>query len=229
MVQAICPDSFVLFKPKDIVSGDFYWFEKMGNKSYCSAVDCTGHGVPGAFMSLVGANGLNAAVREHHTNKPSMILDELNSFVSESLNKGSEDNDIRDGMDLSLVAIDYDKLELEYSGANNPLYIIRDGEFIIIKADKFAIGSFEPRTKTYTNQLIKLQKGDQIYMFSDGYADQFGGYKGKKFLYKTFREELLRVHKEEPEAQRVELNKTIESWQGDYAQVDDILVIGIRI
>ena len=229
MVQSICPDSFVLFKPKDIVSGDFYWFEKMGNKSYCSAVDCTGHGVPGAFMSLVGANGLNAAVREHHTNKPSMILDELNSFVSESLNKGSEDNDIRDGMDLSLVAIDYDKLELEYSGANNPLYIIRDGEFIIIKADKFAIGSFEPGTKTYKNEVVQLQKGDQIYLFSDGYADQFGGSKGKKFLYKTFREELIRVHKEEPETQRVELNKTIENWQGDYAQVDDILVIGIRI
>ncbi|MFT4599913.1 MAG: serine phosphatase RsbU (regulator of sigma subunit)/HAMP domain-containing protein [Arenicella sp.] len=228
-VQNICPDSFVLFKPKDIVSGDFYWFEKMGNKSFCSAVDCTGHGVPGAFMSLVGANGLNAAVREHHNGEPSKILDELNAFVSESLNKGSEDNDVRDGMDLSLIAINYDTLQLEYSGANNPLYIIRDEEFIIIKADKFAIGSFEPGTKIYKNEIIQLEKGDQIYMFSDGYADQFGGTKGKKFLYKTFREELLRVHKEEPEQQRIELNNTIENWQGDYAQVDDILVIGIRI
>lgn len=228
-VKEICPDTFVLFKPKDIVSGDFYWFEKMGKKSYAAAVDCTGHGVPGAFMSLVGANGLNAAVREHHTGKPGLILDELNAFVSESLNKGSEDNDVRDGMDLALIAIDYEKMQLEYSGANNPLYIIRDGEFMITKADKFAIGSFEPGTKQYKNEIVELQKGDQIYLFSDGYADQFGGKKGKKFLYKTFREELLRVHQEDPETQRKELNNTIENWQGDYAQVDDILVIGIRI
>lgn len=228
-VKEICPDTFVLFKPKDIVSGDFYWFEKMGKKSYAAAVDCTGHGVPGAFMSLVGANGLNAAVREHHTGKPGLILDELNAFVSESLNKGSEDNDVRDGMDLALIAIDYEKMQLEYSGANNPLYIIRDGEFMITKADKFAIGSFEPGAKQYNNKIVELQKGDQIYLFSDGYADQFGGKKGKKFLYKTFREELLRVHQEDPETQRKELNNTIENWQGDYAQVDDILVIGIRI
>lgn len=228
-VKQICPETFVLFKPKDIVSGDFYWFEKMGSKSYVAAVDCTGHGVPGAFMSLVGANGLNAAVREHHTGKPGLILDELNAFVSESLNKGSEDNDVRDGMDLSLIAIDYDKMQLEFSGANNPLYIIRDGEFLITKADKFAIGSFEPGSQQYKNEVIELQKGDQIYLFSDGYADQFGGKKGKKLLYKTFRQELLRVHQETPETQRTELNQTIENWQGDYAQVDDILVIGIRI
>lgn len=228
-IAEICPNSFVLFKPKDIVSGDFYWFDQMGGKSYCAAVDCTGHGVPGAFMSLVGANGLNAAVREHHTAQPGKIMDELNAFVSESLNKGSDDNDVRDGMDLSLIAIDYKKLELEFSGAYNPIYIIRDEDFIILKADKFAIGSFEPGTKKYSNESFKLQKGDQIYLFSDGYADQFGGNKGKKFLYKTFREELLKIHKLEPSAQRNALNETIVEWQGDYAQVDDILVIGIRI
>lgn len=228
-IKDICPNSFVLFKPKDIVSGDFYWFEQMGSKSYCAAVDCTGHGVPGAFMSLVGANGLNAAVREHETSKPGKIIDELNNFVAETLNKTSEDNDVRDGMDLSLVAIDYEKLELEYAGAYNPIYIIRNGEFQILPADKFAIGSFEPGSKNYNNQVFQLEKGDQIYLFSDGYADQFGGKKGKKFLYKTFREELLRVHTLDPEEQRKELNKTIVDWQGDYAQVDDILVIGIRI
>ena len=228
-IQKICPNTFVLFKPKDIVSGDFYWFERMGGKSYCAAVDCTGHGVPGAFMSLVGANGLNAAVREHHTSQPGKILDELNGFVSATLNKASDDNDVRDGMDLSLVAIDYDKLELEYSGAYNPIYIIRDEKFIILKADKIAIGSFDPSSQSYSTENFQLQKGDQIYLFSDGYADQFGGKKGKKFLYKTFREELMRIHKMEPEDQRKQLNKTVVDWQGDYAQVDDILVIGIRI
>lgn len=228
-IADICPDSFVLFKPKDIVSGDFYWFDKMGKKSYCAAVDCTGHGVPGAFMSLVGANGLNAAVREHNTLQPGQIVDELNGFVAETLNKTSEDNDVRDGMDLSLIAIDYDKLELEFAGAYNPIYIVRNKEFIILPADKYAIGSFDPQSKNYTNQVFQLEKGDQIYLFSDGYADQFGGKKGKKFLYKTFREELLRVHELEPAQQREELNKTIVEWQGDYAQVDDILVIGIRI
>ena len=228
-IQSICPNTFVLFKPKDIVSGDFYWFDKMGSKSYCAAVDCTGHGVPGAFMSLVGANGLNAAVREHSTSQPGQIVDELNGFVAETLNKTREDNDVRDGMDLSLIAIDYDKLELEYAGAYNPIYIVRNKEFIILPADKFAIGSFDPGSKNYNNQVFQLEKGDQIYLFSDGYADQFGGNKGKKFLYKTFREELLRVHEMEPNQQRKELNKTIVDWQGDYSQVDDILVIGIRI
>jgi serine phosphatase RsbU (regulator of sigma subunit) len=201
----------------------------MGDKAYCAAVDCTGHGVPGAFMSLVGANGLNASVKEHHTAQPGKILDELNGFVSESLNKTSDENDVRDGMDLTLISLDYKTLTLEYAGAYNPVYIIRNGEFIILKVDKFAIGSFEPGSQNYNNFTFQLEKGDQIYLFSDGYADQFGGTKGKKFLYKTFREELLRIHKLEPEEQRKTLNDTIVDWQGDYAQVDDILVIGIRI
>lgn len=229
IVKEITPDSFVLFKPKDIVSGDFYWFEKLENKSFCAAVDCTGHGVPGAFMSLVGANGLNGAVREHHTISPALILDELNKYVSDSLNKGSEDNHVRDGMDLSLVAIDYDKMILEYAGANNPLYLVRNNEFTIVKADKFAIGSFEPGTKKYTNHKIELKKGDIIYLFSDGYADQFGGSKGKKFMYKNFRNELLDIHQLEMEKQKDYLHDKMIEWQGSFEQVDDILVIGIRV
>lgn len=228
-IAKVCPQSFVLFKPKDIVSGDFYWFEEMDGKSFCSAVDCTGHGVPGAFMSLVGANGLNAAVREHHTLSPGAILNELNNFVFESLNKSTEGIDVRDGMDLSLIAIDYDKMELEFAGANNPLYLIRNDEFIIIKADKLPIGSFEPGEEEYTSHRVKLEKGDAIYLFSDGYADQFGGKKGKKFLYKNFREQLMSIHKKPMDEQENYLKTTIEDWQGPYEQVDDILVIGIRI
>jgi serine phosphatase RsbU (regulator of sigma subunit)/HAMP domain-containing protein len=228
-IEEICPDSFVLFKPKDIVSGDFYWFDKRSGKSFCAAVDCTGHGVPGAFMSLVGANGLNAAVREHQVTNPGKVLSELNKFVSDSLNKGSDDNDVRDGMDLSFCAIDYEKMELEYAGANNPLYLIRNNEFTIIKADKFAIGSFEPGAKEYASHKIALEKGDVFYLFSDGYADQFGGDKGKKFLYKHFRDELMSIHQEPMANQKKALDDTMKKWQGAYEQVDDILVIGVRI
>ncbi|MBI3136730.1 MAG: SpoIIE family protein phosphatase [Bacteroidetes bacterium] len=229
VIRKVCPESFVLFKPKDIVSGDFYWFYETEGKSLVAAVDCTGHGVPGAFMSLVGANGLNAAVKEHQKTKPGLILNELNKFVSDSLNKGSDDNSVRDGMDLSFCTIDYQKMELEFSGANNPLYIIRNNEFLIVKADKFAIGSFEPGTHNYTTTLVPIQKGDLIYLFTDGYADQFGGDKGKKYLYKHFRDTLLSVHHKPMKDQHDFLKDQIETWQGSYEQVDDILVIGIRI
>lgn len=230
VINSICPESFVLYKPKDIVSGDFYWFEKSaGGKNFFAAVDCTGHGVPGAFMSLVGANGLNATIREHKANEPGAILDSLNKFVSDSLNKSSEENQIRDGMDIAICSIDYEKMELIYAGANNPLYLIRDDEFTIIKADKFAIGSFEPGTQNYTQHKVELKKGDLVYLFSDGYADQFGGERGKKFLYNRFRNHLLNVHKKEMDEQKRYLAKTMRDWQGTYEQVDDILVIGVRI
>lgn len=229
VINSICPDSFVLYQPKDIVSGDFYWFEKTETVNLFAAVDCTGHGVPGAFMSLVGANGLNTSVREHNATQPAEILNHLNTFVSESLNKSREENQIRDGMDIALCSLNYDTLELNYAGANNPLYLIRDGEFKIIKADKFAVGSFEPETNKYTQHKVMLQKGDVIYLFSDGYADQFGGARGKKFLYNRFREHLLAVHKKEMNEQKEYLEKTMHEWQGSFEQVDDILVIGVRI
>lgn len=229
VINSICPDSFVLYKPKDIVSGDFYWFEKSEKANFFAAVDCTGHGVPGAFMSLVGANGLNTSIREHNATEPAQILDHLNKFVNEALNKSREENQIRDGMDIALCSIDYEKMELFYAGANNPLYIIRDGEFMIIKADKFAIGSFDPGSKKYNQHKVQLKKGDVIYLFSDGYADQFGGERGKKFLYNRFRQHLLSVHKEKMSTQKKYLQKTMFEWQGSYEQVDDILVVGVRI
>lgn len=229
VIRKVCPESFVLFKPKDIVSGDFYWFFQTQNKALVSAVDCTGHGVPGAFMSLVGANGLNAAIKEHAKTTPGEILNELNNFVSDSLNKSSEESAVRDGMDLSFCTIDYKNMELEFAGANNPLYIIRENEFIIIPPDKFAIGSFEPGTEKYTTQKVNIQKGDMLYLFTDGYADQFGGERGKKYLYKNFRETLMKHHQKPMNVQHDILKETIEDWQGSSEQVDDILVIGIRI
>lgn len=229
MVKRMLPDSFVFFKPKDIVSGDFYWFYRKENLVLFAAVDCTGHGVPGAFMSLVGSNALNQAVKEHGNLQPSKILDELNKLSSEALNKAQENNSVRDGMDLAFCALDLDTLKLQYAGANNPLYIIRNGELMQVKSDKFAIGAFEPGTKLYTNHEIQLQKGDSVYVFSDGFADQFGGPAGKKFMYRQFRDLLLNLKGKSMDQQRMVLSESIDRWRGNYEQVDDILVIGVRV
>jgi serine phosphatase RsbU (regulator of sigma subunit)/HAMP domain-containing protein len=228
-IQQILPNSFVLFKPKDIVSGDFYWFEQSKGKILFAAVDCTGHGVPGAFMSLVGANALNQAVREHGLTKPSEILDDLNKLLSEALNKGMEEQAVRDGMDLALCAIDPEKRTLEFAGANNPLYLVRNGELIQTKPDKLAIGGMDHGAHKYKNHQVEVASDDIIYIFSDGYADQFGGEKGKKFMYKQFKETLKEIAPLPMNKQRDELNRIIENWRGIYEQIDDILIIGVKL
>ena len=157
-------------------------------------------------------------------------MDDLNTLATNTLNQNLEDTRVRDGMDLALCALDKDKLFLEYAGAYNPLYIIRDGEILQTKADKFAIGGRTlKKDREYTNHEIQLIKGDIIYIFSDGFADQFGGPKGKKFMYSQFRELLLGVHGKEMEDQKEALNNTIETWKGSFEQVDDILVIGVKV
>lgn len=228
-IERILPNSFVLFKPKDIVSGDFYWFSETKDKIVFTAVDCTGHGVPGAFMSLIGANALNHIVNGENIDKPSAILDEMNRLSSEALNKSDEGSKVRDGMDVAICSINKTKNILEYSGANNPLYIIREGELMQTKADKFAIASFEDGEERYTNHEFELHKGDLIYIFSDGYPDQFGGIKGKKFMYRQFRETLLEIKDLPMVEQKTVLDDTIEEWKGNFEQVDDILVIGVKI
>lgn len=228
-MQEHLPDSFVLFKPKDIVSGDFYWMDKSSDKVIFAAVDCTGHGVPGAFMSLVGANALNQAVREHHLNSPGPILDDLNKLSSQALNKGKDETSVRDGMDVAMCAVDFNTMKLEYAGANNPLYLIRDGEILKTNPDKFSIGGIETGEARYKNNEIDLKKGDVIYIFSDGYADQFGGPKGKKFMYSKFRKLILDIRNEPMHKQGRILDQTIEEWRGSYEQIDDILIIGVRV
>jgi len=228
-IDRILPNSFVLFKPKDIVSGDFYWFSQVKNKVVFTAVDCTGHGVPGAFMSLIGANALNQIVNGDKHDNPAKILNELNRLSSDALNKSEEGESVRDGMDVALCSIDIKKNILEYAGANNPLYLIRDGELTQTKADKHAIASFEDGQHEYTKHSLELQKGDVIYIFSDGYADQFGGLKGKKFMYRQFRETLLSIIDLPMKEQRQILDDRIEEWKGNFEQVDDILVIGVKI
>ncbi|MFL5754011.1 MAG: PP2C family protein-serine/threonine phosphatase, partial [Bacteroidia bacterium] len=229
LVKRILPNSFVLYKPKDIVSGDFYWVEKKNGKTMFAAIDCTGHGVPGAFMSIVGYNILKQAVNNNNFTTPSLILDALNEGVSETLHHGNEESQAKDGMDLSFCTIDYERSEIQYAGAFNPLYIIRNGEIIQTKADKFPIGFFLGKEKQkFTNHTIPLQKGDCIYICTDGYADQFGGPNGKKFMANHFRDLLINVHRYPIDQQKEILDKTIEEWRGPLDQVDDILVIGLQ-
>lgn len=236
LIDSLIPNNFILYKPKDIVSGDFYWCDLVGSLSTIAAVDCTGHGVPGAFMSIVGSNQLNMAVRENPNMSASEILDSLNRGVSETLRQDlllAEDTGrerVRDGMDIALCMIDYGKNIVQFAGAYNPLYIVRNGELIEYKADKIAIGSFiDAPEKKYTCNTVEVQKGDMLYIFSDGYADQFGGEKGRKYMYKHFKEFLVSIADKPMDEQRNLLDEEHLNWRGETPQLDDVIVIGIRI
>ncbi|MGZ3865950.1 MAG: tetratricopeptide repeat protein [Bacteroidia bacterium] len=232
-------NAFVFYSPKDIVSGDFYWIEKVRSgsteKILFAAVDCTGHGVPGAFMSIVGHNLLNQSVNEHHKIKPSDILDELNIGLSETLRQTAEDSLVKDGMDIALCSLEKKDAGylLEFAGANNPVWIVKQGtvpELKEIKGDKHPIGIFlGEKLKKFSNHEVELMAGDTIYVFTDGYADQFGGPNGKKFKYKPMQELIISVQGKPMSEQMEILNITINRWRGNLEQVDDILVIGIRV
>ncbi|TXB65772.1 SpoIIE family protein phosphatase [Vicingus serpentipes] len=243
------PQTFVLFDPKDIVSGDFYWLATKDSKSLFAAVDCTGHGVPGAFMSIVGYNLLDKIVGEYGITEPAEILNELNKGVEETLRKGVDSHHIKDGMDIALCTFDNQTGILEFSGAYNPLYIISKnnlttdkGEAIgynmvdenglmlfEVKADRFPIGSYSESNKKYNNNSFKLSKGDTLYLFSDGYADQFGGPNGKKFRYKQFKQLLLSINSKPMDEQKEILIDAMSEWKGKMEQVDDIIVIGTKL
>ena len=228
------PDSFILYKPKDIVSGDFYWFDYRAGNAYIAAVDCTGHGVPGALMSVVGYNVLNTAMHVVPAKEKAVspIIDHLNKGVSLALRQGEEGQNSKDGMDVAICKISVKEQKLEYTGAYNPLYIIRNGskEVEEIKADKFPIGYYaEDKDRKYSNHTVEFQSGDTFYIFSDGYADQFGGPRGKKFMYRRFRELLLSMQDKPLSEHKEILDQSIEDWKGELEQLDDILVIGFRI
>lgn len=229
VVKQLLPDSFILFKPKDIVSGDFYWIEKKNDLVYFAAVDCTGHGVPGAFMSLVGHNILKDIIKNTRAEKPAEILDSLREGVVNTLRADDSGKQAKDGMDMTLCAINYKTLELQYAAAFNPLYIIRKGELILHPANKFPIGSYVGEKANFDNHTIQLEKGDQIFIFSDGYADQFGGPSGKKFMVGNFRKLLLQIADLNSFQQKEKLNETLLTWQGGQEQVDDVLVIGVKV
>jgi tetratricopeptide (TPR) repeat protein/serine phosphatase RsbU (regulator of sigma subunit) len=248
--QAILPEEhilekyfsehFVLFKPKDKVSGDFYWWSHVGNHTIITAADCTGHGVPGAFMSMLGTSFLREIVQKENITHTGVILRKLREEIIKALKQKGESGEQKDGMDMAIVSINHNTNTIQFSGANNPLYILSNRSinnleplkgfenFYEIKPDKMPIAIYE-KMGDFTTHEIQLEKGDQLYMFSDGFADQFGGPKGKKFKYKPFKrlfsENIDRPMKEQEEL----LNKAFETWKGDLEQIDDVVVLGIKI
>ena len=237
--KKIIPNSFVLFKPKDIVSGDFYWISELDTTKedaknneklvVYSVADCTGHGVPGAFMSLIGLKIFNQSIKQPTVNSPAQALDYFNKEVYKTINRHSDsENVIRDGMDVALVSINFKTLMLYFAGAKNPVYIVRDKELHEIKGDKQPIG-FSENHAPFVDYQYQLEKGDMVYVFSDGYADQFGGPKGKKLKYKPFKNTLIEHSNKSLDEQEAQLNKLFEEWMGDLEQLDDVCVIGVRV
>ncbi|TSJ42083.1 tetratricopeptide repeat protein [Fluviicola chungangensis] len=220
------PESFILYKPKDIVAGDFYWMEKTGNLILVAVADCTGHGVPGALVSVVCSTALNRAVMEFGLTAPGKILDKTREIVLETFAKSPKD--VKDGMDISLASINTKTLEIEWAGANNPLWYVSNEELHVITADKQPIGSsFDPQP--FKTHQLQLQKGDLVFLFTDGYADQFGGEKGKKFKYTPLKELLLKNAPLPMSSQEARLESTFENWKSGIEQVDDVCIMGIRV
>jgi serine phosphatase RsbU (regulator of sigma subunit) len=256
LISSILPSHFVFFRPKDIVSGDFYWVEKYGNLVYWASVDCTGHGVPGAIMSIIGYNGINRAVREYHLKQPGKILDRLNHIVAETFRQDQINQEemnpleakIRDGMDIALCSFDSELMRVEFAAANNSLLLIRTIKEVLvindeevqpdmcneeyalyeIRADRQPIGTYE-NTSDFTNNIICVAPGDSLYTFSDGFADQFGGPNGKKFMGKNLKSLLLNIQHLPIEERYNYIDQTFTAWKGSFEQVDDVLIFGVEI
>lgn len=236
--KSILPESFVFFRPRDMVSGDFYWSEKHRNKIFIAAADCTGHGVPGAFISMLGISFLNQIITKHNDFSASSILNQMRDFIISSLHQSAIYDEgkqmvVKDGMDISLCIIDKEKKQLEFAGANNPLYLVRKKELTEIKGDKMPVGIYYSEIpESFNNHIIECKTGDTFYIFSDGYADQFGGPSGKKLKNVLFKEILLRQSEQDMMTQKYSINQELDSWMNynekKHDQVDDILVIGFR-
>jgi serine phosphatase RsbU (regulator of sigma subunit) len=221
--------NFILYKPKAIVSGDFYWGIRKNDKIYLAAGDCTGHGVPGAFMCMLGLAFLDDIFSAGEIENAAAVLNALRESVTSKLRQKGNIGEMRDGMDISFCIVDMEAGKLEFAGANNPLYLVRNGTLTKIPADKIPIGLYLSQPEPYTNNSINIQKDDCLYLFSDGYADQFGGRKGKKFMYKQFQELLLRHCYKPMKIQKEILDNHFEKWKGGYDQVDDVLVMGLSL
>ena len=228
MIYKALEQSFILFLPKDIVSGDFYAFAEKNDRVLIVAGDCTGHGVSGAFMSMIASSLLNQIINEKDIAQPALILNHLNIAVIDAL-KQSE-NESSDGMDIAICSFDLSGKKVEYAGANRPLWLVRDNKAEVYKPDKYPIGGLQQaRMRTYTNYELELQADDTVYIFTDGYADQFGGNHGKKLMTAHFKEKILSLQHLSMQDQHKHLLDYFEKWKGGHEQVDDVLVIGIRV
>ncbi len=222
------PEHFIYLRSKDIVSGDFYWALEKQEHFYMAAVDCTGHGVPGAFMSMLGVAFLNEINASLDILTPAEILNQLRSKIVKELGQGRKELEGKDGMDISLVRYNLETRELQWAGANNPIYYINKGEWLEIKANKQPI-SYQENMKPFTNHVIQLEPGSSFYLFTDGYADQFGGPAGKKFKYSQLKDTLFAISTKPMKQQKIILKETFERWKGDLEQIDDVCIIGMKI
>ncbi len=229
LINKMLPESFILFRPRDIVSGDFYWTAQRDGKVAVAAVDCTGHGVPGAFMSMMGISFLNEVFMKEDFNSSGEMLSLLRDYVKEALHQTEENPEAKDGMDISLIIIDKENQEIQYAGAYSPLVMIKGQELIYLKGDRMPIGIHHNEKELFTTHKITYQPGEMVYLFSDGYADQFGGPHGKKFRLSPFRELLQSISLLSVDDQKTILEQELDKWQGSYEQIDDILVMGIKL
>ena len=223
------PEHFILFNPKDVVSGDFYWAAPASDGFMYITADCTGHGVPGAFMSLLNISKLSQVINESKITRPDLVLNNVRTEIIKALSSDISNGESKDGMDAVLCKLNHHAMTLEYAAANNIFYIVRNNTLIICNADKMAVGKGHDDTIPFTYRKVDLQKGDVIYTFTDGYADQFGGPKGKKFKYKQLEDLLLSIHHLPMKEQADRLNKRFFEWKGPLDQVDDICIIGVRV
>ncbi|MBL7964173.1 MAG: SpoIIE family protein phosphatase [Flavobacteriales bacterium] len=228
-LQELFPESFILHRPRDIVSGDLYWFAQRDKRLLVAAADCTGHGVPGALLSLIGASLFEETVLQKGLVRPAAVLNELRNGMVQALNRQADEAATRDGMNVCLVSIDPDALLLEHAGAHGPLYVVRSGELIEVKGDRMPIGMHEGAQGPFTGARLQLQRGDRIYLFSDGLQDQFGGALGRKLKSSGLRQWLLETATLTMDEQHQAISDRFRLWKGTHEQVDDVLLIGLQV
>jgi sigma-B regulation protein RsbU (phosphoserine phosphatase) len=228
-LKRLLPSYFILSKPRDIVSGDYYWLASKDDKVIIAVADCTGHGVPGAFMSILGVSFLNEIVNKAVTIRANEILNQLCGQVIKSLHQTGKKDETRDGMEMGLCVMDFSKNKLQFSGAFRPLYLIRDNELKEFRGDFMPIGIYEEEDQSFSNTEVLFQKGDIIYLFTDGYVDQLGGTERKTFRSKNFKKLLIEIHNLPMHEQKKVLDNNYKAWRGEIDQVDDILIVGIKI